>query len=108
MSELDLVLQPPRTRDEDVNLLVVNEKWHGFQPYTFGAADFVNGAKDSTLGEERTVNIPGLQAQLVVDVIEVKVEAESPDQLGKTHYWFSKLVLRISMRESNKSGPSNQ
>jgi hypothetical protein len=100
---LDLILQSPSKRDKNVNLLVVNDKWHGYQPYTFGAADYVHGAMDSEFGEERTINIPHFPVQLIVDVIEVQVGAEKPDDLGKIHYRFHKLVLRISMKDSGQN-----
>ena len=102
VAELNLVLQPLGKKRSDVNLLIVNRRWHGYQPYTFGAADYVKRAKNSVFGEERTINIPHSQTQLVADVTEVQVEAEKPDQLGKIHYRFIKLVLRISMREKGR------
>jgi hypothetical protein len=104
IGELDLVLQPLGDRGRDLNLLVVNDKWHGYQPYTFGAADYVRGANNSAAGVERVIDVPHLHAQLVVDVVEVQVDAEKPDDLGKVRYWFSKLVLRISMRDRPGGG----
>jgi len=58
---------------------------------------------DSEFGEERTINIPHFPVQLIVDVIEVQVGAEKPDDLGKIHYRFHKLVLRISMKDSGQN-----
>jgi len=103
VGELDLVLQPLRKRGSDVNLLIVNRRWHGYQPYTFGAADYVNGAMNSVSGEERIISIPHSQDELVTDVMEVQVEREEPDQLGKIHYRFVKLALHVSMRERGRS-----
>ena len=101
--ELDLVLQTLRKKGSNSNLLIVNRSWHGYQPFTFGAADYVEGAENSVFGEERTIGIPHSRNQLIADVTEARVEAEKPDELGKIHYRFVRLVLRISVQDRSRA-----
>ena len=99
---LDLVLNPPSGRGKNVNLLAVDRPLHGYQLFNFGAGDYVDGAKDSTYGEERTIEISNMKAKLVVDVVDVDVAKKKRD-LGNPDEWFRKLTLKISMKEGSQS-----
>jgi hypothetical protein len=94
---LNLVLQPVSSRSENTNLLVVNERWHGYQPFTFAAMDYANGAEHSVFGIQRRIAVRNSEMQLIADMREVKVGADGPDATK-----FLRLSLQIEIQEIKK------
>jgi hypothetical protein len=74
---VDLVLNDLGHASPDSNLLSPTGNWHGLQPYTFIASDFVKGPDNSTFGAHRTIEIKSKELVMGINVLGVKVTSTS-------------------------------
>jgi hypothetical protein len=92
--DLVLTLEKPGRRPDQSNLLDWTGRLHGYQPYDFGAWDFVNGVPKSIYGESRVIKLRKLGMEMRVKVVEVHVEPTA-DESG---YQFEDLTLEITIQ----------
>jgi hypothetical protein len=71
---------------------------HGYQPYTFGAFDYVNGAKKSEYGATRVMKLKKLGMEMRVTVTRVHVVPTAGDSARTPEYKFHDLTLEITTR----------
>ena len=93
---LELFLQKSAGTNGDANLLYPSGRWHGYQPFFFAASDFAHGAKKSSYGDTRVMNLPKLGITIRAKVVDVNVKptpAGSPQELPCQ---FDSLTLEIS------------
>ncbi len=80
------------------NLLDPTGMLHGYQPYTFGAFDYVNGAKKSGYGATRVMKLKKLGMEMRVTVTRVNVVPIAGDSARTPEYKFQGLTLEITTR----------
>jgi hypothetical protein len=71
---------------------------HGYQPYTFGAFDYVNGAKKSGYGATRVMKLKKLGMEMRVTVTRVHVVPTAGDSARTPEYKLHDLTLEITTR----------
>jgi hypothetical protein len=101
---LELILQEPGKKPDHSNLLDWTGNLHGYQPYDFGAWDFVNGAQKSSYGQSRVIKLRKLGMEMHVKVIKVHVEPTSADSSQEPNYQFNDLTLEITTQSLAKGG----
>jgi len=102
---LDLVLRRAGESANSLNLLEPKENWHGSQPFSFAALDFVHGAESSPRVNTRVIDVPSLGIQLEIKVAGVDVVPISSESSSKLPYQFSDLKLQIASRPLSQTRP---
>jgi hypothetical protein len=96
---LNLVLHRPSEQATFYgNLLDPTGMLHGYQPYTFGAFDYINGAKKSEYGATRVMKLRKLGMEMRVTVTRVRVVPSAGDFARNPEYKFHDLTLEITTR----------
>lgn len=88
---VDLMMSKATDKNPDVNLLNPRN-WHGLQPFTFAAADLVQGPKRSAYGVVRIVPLQTRGIKVKIELLNASVRP-----LPDGGYELTKLRLDISV-----------
>lgn len=93
---LELVMQKATSRKSSPNLLNPHGR-HGYQPFDFAASDFANGAKLSSYGENRSMDLPNLHMKLQIRVNDAHSELVHPPTGAVFKHEMDSLALAITV-----------
>ena len=95
---VELIMSKPTDKNPDLNLLNPHN-WHGLQPFSFAAADLVQGPKRSGYGVVRIVPLQARGIKVEIDLVNSNVQP-----LSDGGYELTKLSLNIAVDNLGASG----
>lgn len=84
------------------NVLEINDKVHGYQPFNFAASDFERGAPNSIYGKTRQVQNKKLKILITIDVLDSQIEPTSHSN-NYYRFQFGSMTFRVDVKDMNSS-----